>query len=113
MIDARIYIWQRLSALIMIPLVLGHLAIMIYAIEGGLSVGEILGRTQGSLVWLIFYGSFVLAVSVHAGLGLGIISAEWFRLKPKIASLLGLVTTLILLLMGSHAIWAVTFATPN
>ena len=110
MIDARIYIWQRLSAMIMIPLVLGHLAVMMYAIEGGLSVGEILGRTQGSLVWLIFYGSFVLAVSVHAGLGLGIISAEWFRLTPKIASLLGMAVGLILLVMGSHAIWAVTFA---
>jgi len=112
MIDKRIYIWQRLSALVMIPLVIGHLAVMIYAIKGGLSVAEILGRTQDSIVWLLFYGSFVLAVSVHAALGLGVISAEWLSLKPRMAAYLSLAIGLVLLAMGSHAIWAVTFATP-
>ncbi len=110
MIDKKIYIWQRLSALVMVPLVIGHLAVMIYAINGGLSVAEILGRTQDSIAWLLFYGSFVLAVSVHASLGLAVISAEWFGLTPKIASYLSLIIGLVLLAMGSHAIWAVTFA---
>ena len=65
MLDLRLYMLQRLSALIMAPLTLGHLAVMIYAIRGGLSAGEILGRTQGSIGWALFYGVFVLAVSIH------------------------------------------------
>ncbi|MGB2411815.1 MAG: succinate dehydrogenase, partial [Candidatus Puniceispirillaceae bacterium] len=51
MLDFRLYMAQRLSALIMAPLVIGHLAVMIYAVRGGLSAGEILGRTHGSLFW--------------------------------------------------------------
>jgi hypothetical protein len=50
MLDFRLYMAQRLSALIMAPLVIGHLAVMIYAVQGGLSAGEILGRTQGQPV---------------------------------------------------------------
>ena len=47
MLDIRLYMAQRLSALIMVPLVIGHIAVMIYAVQGGLTVNEILGRTQG------------------------------------------------------------------
>ncbi|MEM9371617.1 MAG: succinate dehydrogenase, partial [Pseudomonadota bacterium] len=45
MLDLRLYLLQRLSALVMIPLVFGHLALMIYAIQDGLTAEEILGRT--------------------------------------------------------------------
>ena len=69
MISAKLYILQRLTALIMAPLVLGHLVLMIYAVQGGLSASEILGRTQGSAFWAIFYALFVFAVSVHAAIG--------------------------------------------
>ncbi|KMW57622.1 Succinate dehydrogenase hydrophobic anchor protein [Candidatus Rhodobacter oscarellae] len=81
MLNARLFLLQRLSALVMAPLVLGHLALMIYAIQGGLSVGEILGRTQGSWFWGLYYGLFVLAVSVHAGIGLRVIAHEWLGLR--------------------------------
>ena len=63
MLGPHLYLLQRITALAMAPLVLGHLAVMIYAIQGGLSAAEILGRTQGSLAWFLFYGLFVLAVS--------------------------------------------------
>ena len=49
---------------------------MIYAIQGGLSAAEILGRTQGSIAWALFYGTFVVAVSVHASIGLRVIVAR-------------------------------------
>ena len=49
MLELRLYMAQRITALIMAPLVIGHIAVMIYAVQGGLSAGEILGRTQGSL----------------------------------------------------------------
>ena len=58
MLTLRLYFAQRLTALIMAPLTLGHLAVMIYAVQGGLSVAEILARTQGSVAWFLFYGGF-------------------------------------------------------
>ena len=61
--DVRLYLAQRISAMIMAPLVFVHLGMMIYAIQGGLSAGEILGRTQGSVFWGLFYGLFVVAAS--------------------------------------------------
>ena len=70
MLDIRLYMLQRITALLMAPLVIGHLAVMIYAIQGGLSTAEILGRTQGSLIWFVFYGSFVVAVAIHGAIGL-------------------------------------------
>ena len=48
MLTLRLYMLQRITALVMAPLVVLHLAVMIYAIHGGVSAGEILGRTQGS-----------------------------------------------------------------
>ena len=48
MVELRLYLAQRVSAVIMAPLVLLHLGVMIYAIQGGLSAGEILERTRGS-----------------------------------------------------------------
>ena len=42
MLDLRLYMLQRLSAMVMAPLVLTHIGVMIYAIQGGLSAGEIL-----------------------------------------------------------------------
>ena len=70
MLDIRLYMLQRITALLMAPFVIGHLAVMIYAIQGGLSTAEILGRTQGSLIWFVFYGIFVVAVAIHGAIGL-------------------------------------------
>ncbi|MCP4388728.1 MAG: succinate dehydrogenase, partial [Gammaproteobacteria bacterium] len=47
MVELRLYLAQRISAAIMAPLVLVHLGVMIYAIQGGLSADEILARTRG------------------------------------------------------------------
>ncbi len=109
MISARIYLAQRLSALVMIPLVCGHLGLMIYAIQGGLSVDEILSRTQGSVAWLLFYGAFVVAVSIHASLGLSVIAVEWGKFNLRWAYRGASILCFGLLAMGFHAIWAVTF----
>ena len=77
MSEARLYLLQRLSAMILAPLVLVHLGLVIYAVQGGLSAAEILARTQGSLAWALFYGLFVLAVAVHAPIGLRNVLREW------------------------------------
>ncbi len=108
MLDLRLYMLQRLSALVMAPLVAGHIAIMIYAIQGGLDAAEILGRTRGSLLWALFYGTFVLAVAVHAAIGLRVIVFETFRLRGSALALLTWLIFLALFGLGARAVWAVT-----
>lgn len=108
MTDLRLYMAQRLSALVMAPLVLGHIAVMIYAIQGGLSAGEILSRTQGSIAWALFYGTFVIAVSIHAAIGLRTILYEWANLRGGALNGVAIAICLVLLAMGLQAVYAVT-----
>ncbi|MEO9517337.1 MAG: succinate dehydrogenase [Paracoccaceae bacterium] len=105
-----LYMAQRLSALVMAPLVVGHLAVMIYAIQGGLSAAEILGRTQGSILWFLFYGTFVVAVSIHGAIGLRTIAHEWGGLKGRSLDALMWIAGVGLFVLGARAVWAVTFA---
>ncbi len=105
----HLYMAQRISALVMAPFVLVHIGVMIYAIQGGLSAGEILGRTQGSLGWFLFYGMFVLAVSLHAAIGLRTILSEWAGLRGAALTGAAWVIGLGLLALGAQAVWAVTF----
>lgn len=108
MLNLRLYMAQRLSAMVMAPLVLGHIAVMIYAIQGGLSTAEILGRTQGSILWFLFYGSFVVAVSIHAAIGLRVIVHETTGLRGRWLEIFTWGTVIVLLLMGARAVAAVT-----
>lgn len=110
MLSLRLYMAQRITALLMAPLVIGHLAVMIYAIQGGLTADEILGRTQGSLAWFLFYGTFVLTVSIHGAIGLRAIAHEWAGLKGLALEALMWAVGLGLFAMGARAVWAVTFA---
>lgn len=108
MLDMRLYMAQRISALVMAPLVLGHIAVMIYAVQGGLSASEILGRTQGSAFWALFYGSFVVAVSLHAAIGLRVILFEWAGLSGRWLSAVSWGIAAVLLTMGLRAVFLVT-----
>lgn len=110
MLNLRLYMLQRITALLMAPLVLGHLAVMIYAIQGGLSAAEILGRTQGSVLWFLFYGTFVVAVSIHGAIGLRTVLHEWGRLKGTSLEVMMWAIGLGLFALGTRAVWAVTFA---
>lgn len=108
MLDIRLYMLQRLSALFMAPFVLVHIAVMIYAIQDGLSAGEILGRTQGSVFWFMFYASFVIAVSIHASIGLRVIVHEMLGLKGLALSIFTWCICLVFLILGAQAVSAVT-----
>ena len=109
MLDLRLYMLQRVSALIMAPLVLIHIAVMIIAVQGGLSSGEILSRTQGSLLWTLFYGSFVVAVSIHAAIGLRVIVAEVLGLRGAVLDVFTWGVCAGFLVFGAQAIMAVTW----
>ena len=108
MTPLRLYLLQRISAAILAPLVLVHLALIIVAVQGGLTAGEILGRTQGSTGWMLLYGLFVVAAAVHGTIGLRTILAEltpWRgRLMDAGVGLFGL----LLLALGLRAVAAVT-----
>lgn len=108
MLDLRLYLAQRISAMVMAPLVLGHIALMIYAIQGGLSAAEILSRTQGSVFWFLFYGLFVIAVSIHAAIGLRVVAYEWLGFRGMTLWALTWGVVLGLLYMGARAVMAVT-----
>ena len=110
MLTLRLYMLQRLTALLMAPLVLGHLALMIYAIQDGLSAEEILGRTQGSFAWFAFYGLFVISVAIHGAIGLRVVLHEWARINGKALEVIMYGSGLVLCGLGARAVWAVTFA---
>ena len=107
MLDVRLYLAQRISAIVMAPLVLGHLAVMIYATQGGLSAAEILSRTQGSLWWGLFYGLFVVAVSVHASIGLRVIVSEHLKLAGAGLNAFTWLVGIALLAFGGRSVAAV------
>ena len=107
MLDVRLYLAQRITALIMVPLVFGHLAVMIIAVQGGLDAAEILDRTQGSLAWGAFYGLFVVVVSIHAAIGLRVVMHEHLRIEGTILSALMVFAGVGLLVMGGRAVVAV------
>ncbi len=107
MLGFRLYLAQRLSAMLLAPLVLVHLGVMVYAVQGGLSAAEILGRTQGSVWWGLVYGLFVVAVSIHAAIGLRVIAYEWLGLGGRLLDGFTTLIMLLLLLLGGRAWYAV------
>ena len=107
MLDVRLYLAQRITALIMAPLVLGHLAVMIYAVQGGLDAGEILARTQGSVFWGAFYGLFVVAAAIHAAIGLRVVAHEYLKLGGTVLSTFTSIVLLLFLFLGARAVIAV------
>ena len=105
--ERRLFIVQRLSALLLAPLVLVHLGLILYAVRGGLSAEEILSRTQGSLAWGTFYGVFVLAAAIHAPIGLRSILSEWTPWQGPALNLTMAALMLLFLGLGLRAVWAV------
>ena len=110
MSDFTLYMIQRLSALVLAPLILGHLGVMIYAVRGGLTADEILARTSGSLGWGLFYGTMVLAVSVHAAIGLRVIAREVLGIDGIVLNGFAAAALFGLLASGTYAVLAVTTA---
>jgi fumarate reductase subunit C len=102
-----LYLAQRISAAIMAPLVLVHLAVIVYAVQGGLDAQEILSRTRGSFLWGAFYGLFVVTVSVHAAIGLRTVCVEWLRLPGAMLNTIGWGAGAALLILGVRAVFAV------
>lgn len=107
-IEIWLYIAQRLSAMVLAPLVLVHLITMVYAIRGGLTAAEILGRTEGSVFWMAFYGLFVVAAGVHGAIGLRSIVREMTPWRGRSVNLAATAFCIFVLVLGFRAVGAVT-----
>ncbi len=90
--------------------VVGHIAVMIYAVRGGLDGAEILARTRGNLGFGVFYTVFVVACAAHVPVGLANIAVEWLRWTPTQALWAARAVALLLLLTGLRAVYAVVLA---
>ena len=105
--ETRLWLAQRASAAVLAVCVAVHLATIVYAMRGGLSAEEILARTRGHAGWFAFYSLFVLAVTVHAPIGLRAVLAEWLGWRGGSRdAFLGLLS-LLLSFMGLRAALAV------
>jgi fumarate reductase subunit C len=104
---AVLFLAQRASAAVLAFAAVVHLATIIYAVRGGLTAAEVLGRTRGNGWFLAFYALFVAAVAVHAPIGLRNILSEWTPWRGMAADLAACAFALLLLLLGLRAVLAV------
>ena len=105
--EAKRWYWQRVSAMVLALCVVVHVGGMIYAVRGGLSAAEILGRTRGNLAFAAFYGTFVLACVVHVPIGLAKVCEEWLAMSRFLAVTTSKLFTIMILFLGLRAVYGV------
>ena len=102
--ETWLWLGQRASALMLAGFVAVHLTTIIVAVRGGLSAAEILGRTRASVGWLLFYGGFVVAVAIHAPIGLRSILREMTDWRGRSLDAATALFAVLLLVLGWRAI---------
>jgi succinate dehydrogenase subunit C len=105
--SAILFAAQRGTAFILMFAVSVHLATILYAVRGGLTAGEVLSRTRENGWFLAFYLLFVLALSVHAPIGLRNVLREWTAWRGRSLDLCLGLFALALLALGWRAAIAV------
>jgi len=101
--DTTLWLAQRASAVVLALCVPVHLATIIYAVRRGLSADEIYERVHGNHEWLAFYLVFVLAVAVHAPIGLRAIASEWLGWRGPSRDVTAVLFAVFLAWMGLRA----------
>ena len=104
--QARLWYIQRISGMILGICVFIHLLIIFYAIRGGLTAVEILGRTQGNLMFAIFYEVFVLACFAHAPIGVANILREVCP-TSSVTKIFPAALAILIIFLGSTAVFGV------
>ena len=105
--SALLFAAQRLSAMVLAFAVAAHLATILYASHAGLTAGAILARTHGNIAFAAFYGLFVVAVAVHAPIGLRNVLREWTPWRGRTLDLALILLAALLLVLGFRAVIAV------
>ena len=108
--NAKLFVVQRLSAFVLAFAVAIHLATILYAVRGGLTAAEVLGRTRGNGLFLALYVVFVIAVAVHAPIGLRNVLREWTAWHGRSLDIALGIFSLALLALGLRAAFAVYVA---
>jgi fumarate reductase subunit C len=106
----RLYLWQRATAALMVPLVVVHIAVIFYATRSGMTAADVLSRTHGSIVWASYYGLFIAAASIHAAIGVRNVLTEWSPLNDRGAGQFAIVFGLLLAALGARAVFAVVLS---
>jgi succinate dehydrogenase subunit C len=104
---AILFLAQRATAFVLALAVAVHLGTILYAARGGLTAGEILGRTHGNVAFLLFYGLFVIAVAIHAPIGLRNVLREWTPWRGVSLDIVLALFALLLVSLGLRAVMAV------
>lgn len=102
-----LFIAQRVSAAVLAFAVATHLATILYAVRGGLTAEDILSRTRENVWFLAFYIVFVVAIAIHAPIGLRNILREWTPWRGRSLDIALGIFAGILLLLGLRAALAV------
>jgi fumarate reductase subunit C len=108
-VKTEVWLWiaQRASAALLAVCVLIHLFTIIYAIRHGLSGAHILERTRGNAAGLVFYVVYVLAIAVHAPIGLRTLCQEWLSWRSASLNWCMVAIAAALFVFGLRAAWAV------
>ena len=104
---AALFLAQRVTAVVLAIAVAVHLATILYAVRGGLTAADILARTHGNVVFMLFYAVFVIAVAVHAPLGLRNVLREWTPWRDRTLDAALALFSVLLLALGMRAVIAV------
>ncbi len=109
--NVRLYLWQRLTAALMLPLLLVHLAVIFYAMRKGFSAADILSRTRGSIAWAAVLrrirGCGSRARADRPAHRAGRVDA---RLAPRWRDLVAIAFGFLLVVLGLRAVAAVVLA---
>jgi fumarate reductase subunit C len=105
--DTTLWILQRASAAVLALCVVVHLFTIVYAVRGGLTGAEILGRTHGNWGVGAFYVVFVVACAIHAPIGVMNIAAELPGLRRIGALVVAPLFATAILVLGLRAVVAV------
>jgi fumarate reductase subunit C len=108
--EVRLWYWQRISSMVLAVCVLVHLGTIIYAVRGGLTAGQILGRTHGNWGFGLFYSVFVIACAVHVPIGLAAIIKEWLHWPDWAVTAFTWLSALGLLVWGLRSVYGVVLA---
>lgn len=102
-----LFLAQRATAFVLAAAVAIHLGTIVYAVRGGLTAAEILARTHGNVGFALFYGLFVVAVAIHAPIGLRNVVREWTPWRGRALDLALMLFAALLLALGLRAVFAV------
>ena len=102
-----LFVAQRLTGALLAALLLVHLGTIIFAVQGELTVAEIVGRVRGNTFWIIFYGAFIAAAIVHAMIGLRNVLTEMSNIHRRIIDSAVLLYVILSIFLGFEALQAI------